>query len=127
MFAKKITYTDFNGSERTETFYFNFTKAELAEMELGRAGGFTEYVDKIVSAQDSVELIKLFKELVLKAYGEKSEDGRRFMKSDAIREAFSQTQAYSDIFMEFAFDEKAAAKFINAVVPADISSSAIDS
>ena len=119
MLKKTITYTDYNGVERKEDFYFNLSKAEIMEMEMSIAGGLTEKINKIVSTQDAPELIKLFKELILTAYGEKSADGKRFMKSKEISEAFAQTEAYSVLFMELATDDKAAAAFINGIVPAD--------
>lgn len=120
MLKKTITYEDFNGVERTEDFFFNLTEAELMEMEMSTVGGFTEMVQKIVKAQDAPALINIFKKLILKAYGEKSADGKRFVKSDEIAEGFAQTNAYSKLFMELATDDKAAADFINSVVPADL-------
>lgn len=124
MLKKTVTYTDYNGVERTEDFRFNLTKAEIAEMELSTDGGFAEMVQKVVAAQDAPTLIKIFKDLVLKAYGEKSPDGKRFVKSEEISTAFSQTEAYSQIFMELATDAKAAAAFINGIVPADMQADA---
>ena len=120
MLKKTITYTDYNGNERTEDFYFNLTKAEVMEMEMSTTGGLAEMIQRIVAAQDAPAIIKIFKELVLKAYGEKSADGKRFIKSDAIAEAFSQTEAYSILFMELATDSDAAAKFVNGITPADV-------
>lgn len=120
MLKKNIKYTDYNGVERNEDFYFNLSKAEIMEMELSTVGGLTEMINKIVAAQDAPAIIKLFKELVLKAYGEKSADGKRFIKNPEIAEAFSQTEAYSILFMELATDADAAAKFVNGIVPADI-------
>lgn len=120
MIKKTITFTDYNGVERTEDFYFNLTKAEVMEMEMSTTGGLAETIQKIVAAQDAPAIIKIFKNLVLKAYGEKSPDGRRFIKSDDISAAFSQTEAYSQIFMELATDADAAAKFVNGIVPADM-------
>lgn len=117
MLKKKITYTDYNGTERTEDFYFNLTKAEITEMELGTSGGLAEMIRKIVDAQDAPSIIRVFKDLILKAYGEKSPDGKRFIKSDEISTAFSQTEAYSQLFMELAMDSDAAAEFINGIVP----------
>jgi len=121
MLKKTISYTDYNGVSRKEDFYFNLTKAEIMEMELGTAGGFAEMLQKIVDAQDQVMIIKIFKDLVLKAYGEKSDDGKRFVKSPEISEAFAQTEAYSILFMELATDAEAAANFVNSIVPADMS------
>lgn len=117
MLKKTIKYTDYNGTERTEDFYFNLSKAEAMELELGTLGGFTEIVNKIVSSQDAPSIIKIFKDFILKAYGEKSLDGKRFMKSKEISEAFSQTEAYSQLFMELATNADAASEFINGVMP----------
>lgn len=124
MLKKTITYTDYNGVERTEDFYFNLSKAELMEMELGTTGGFAEMIQKIVNAQDGPAIIKVFKDLILKAYGEKSADGKRFIKSDEISSAFSQTEAYSQLFMELSTDADAAANFVNGIVPGDVSKQA---
>lgn len=124
MLKKTITYTDYNGSERTEDFYFNLTKAEIMEMELSTTGGLAEMMQRIVAAQDTPALIKLFKDLILKAYGEKSPDGKRFIKSEEIATAFSQTEAYSILFMTLATDDKAAADFVNGIVPAELSKKA---
>lgn len=120
MLKKTITYTDYNGMERTEDFYFNLTKAELMEMEMGTSGGFAEMVQRIVAAKDAPAIIKIFKEMILKAYGQKSPDGRRFIKNDELREEFSQTEAFSILYMELATDDKAAAKFVNGVMPAEM-------
>lgn len=117
MLKKTITYNDYNGTERTEDFYFNLTEAEAMEMELSTTGGLTETIRRIVSAQDTAALFKIFKELILKAYGEKSPDGKRFIKSQEISTAFSQTEAYSKFFMELATDADAAAAFVNGIVP----------
>ena len=117
MLKKTITYTDYNDVERTEDFYFNLTTAELMEMEMGAVGGLSGMIEKIVSAKDAPAIIKVFKELVLKAYGEKSADGKRFIKSKEISDAFSQTEAYSQLFMELATDADAASKFVNGIAP----------
>lgn len=119
MLKRTITYVDYNGSERTEDFYFNLNKAELMEMEMSTTGGLAEMISKIVAAQDAPAIIKIFKELVLKAYGEKSPDGKRMIKTEEIAAAFSQTEAYSQLFMELATDADAAAKFVNGIVPAE--------
>ena len=120
MLKKTITYTDFNGNERTEDFYFNLTKAEVMEMEMSTNGGMAEMIQRIVSAQDAPAIIKIFKDLVLKAYGQKSPDGKRFVKNNELREEFVQTEAYSQLFMELATDADAAAKFVNGIMPADL-------
>lgn len=120
MLKRTITYTDYNGVERKEDFYFNLSKAELAEMELGTTGGYSEMVQKIIDTKDVPSLIGIFKNLVLKAYGVKSDDGRRFIKSDKLSEEFTQTEAYSILFMELANNADAAQKFINGVIPKDL-------
>ena len=124
MIKKTVTYTDYNGIERTENFYFNLSKAEVMEMELSTTGGLAEMIQRIVAAKDAPAIIKIFKDLVLKAYGEKSPDGKRFMKVDAngapLYIAFSQTEAYSQLFMELATDADAAAAFVNGIIPADM-------
>lgn len=117
MFKKVVTYTDFNDVERTEEFYFNLTKAEVLEMQLGKEGGLSEYIKRIIDAKDVPKLISIFKELVLKAYGVKSEDGKRFIKNQDVIDAFSQTNAYSEIFMELATNSKAASAFIEGITP----------
>lgn len=120
MLKQTITYTDYNGNERTEDFYFNLTKAEVMEMEMSTSGGLTETIQRIVTAQDAPAIIKIFKDIVLRAYGEKSLDGKRFIKNDELREAFSQTEAYSQLFMELATDADKASKFVNGIMPADM-------
>lgn len=120
MLKKTITYKDYNDVERTEDFYFNLNEAEMIEMELGKEGGLSEFLKKIVATKDQPELIKMFKDLVLKAYGEKSADGKRFVKSDEIAIAFSQTGAYPKLFMELATNAELAADFVKAIVPNDI-------
>lgn len=120
MLKKTITYTDYNGNDRTETFYFNLSKAELMEMQLGTTGGFDAMVQNIINAQDVPTLMTIFKEIILKAYGEKSADGKRFIKSEEISKAFSETEAYSNLYMELVTDSKAAANFITGLVPKEI-------
>ena len=120
MLKKTVTYVDYNGVERTEDFYFNLTKAEIAEMEMSVEGGFSKMLEEIVASKDNVKIVSLFKQMVLKAYGEKSADGRRFMKSEEISKAFSETEAYSEIFMSLALNESEAAAFVNGIMPANI-------
>ncbi len=117
MLKKTITYTDFNGIERTEDFYFNLTKAEIAEMELEIPGGMTAMIERITKSQDTPSLIKLFKELILRSYGKKSDDGRRFIKNKDIVDDFKDSVAYSELFMELATNADAASAFVNGIVP----------
>jgi hypothetical protein len=117
MLKKTLTYTDFNDVERTEDFYFNLTEAEVADMELTTEGGMATYLQRIIDSKDQAKLIEAFKEIVLKSYGVKSDDGKRFIKSKEITEAFKQTQAYSDIYMALVFDDVEAAEFVNGILP----------
>ena len=123
MIKKTVTYTDFNGNERTEDFYFNLTQVELAELDLGVSGvsgGLLGLLKKIVREKDQRMIVEYFKKIVLMAYGEKSVDGRRFVKSDEIRNGFAPTEAYSKIFMELAKNADEAAKFVNGIMPKEV-------
>ena len=119
MLKKTITYTDYNGTERTEDFYFNLSRAEITEMELSMEGGMRAYIQKIIAAKSQLALVTLFKEIVMKAYGKKSADGRLFMKNDAIRAEFEAHPAYSMIYMDLVTDEAKASAFVNGIIPAD--------
>ena len=123
MLKKTIKYTDYNGMERTEDYYFNLSRAEIMEMEMSTTGGLAEMIQRIVKTQDAPAIIKVFKDLILKAYGEKSPDGKRFIKSEELSNAFSQTEEYSILFMELATDADSAAKFVNGIIPANVEAS----
>ena len=117
MLKKTISFTDYNGVERTEDFYFNLNEAELTEMQLMKEGGLREWLEKMIKSENKVEIMKMFKMIILKAYGEKSADGRRFVKSDAISEAFTQTEAYNKLFMELVSNESTMSEFVKGIVP----------
>lgn len=117
MYTKRIPYVDYNGEKREEDFRFNLTKAELVEMEMSTEGGIEEMMKRIIEAKNRPELIKVFKKLILDSYGEKSPDGKRFIKNDELKEAFSQTQAYSELFMLLSTNDEEAAAFINGIMP----------
>ena len=117
MIKKTITYTDYNEITHTETYYFNLSKAECMEMEMSTSGGLTEMINKIIETQDVPAIIKIFKDLILKAYGVKSPDGKRFIKSEELSTAFAQTEAYSVLFMELATNAEEAAAFVNGIMP----------
>lgn len=124
MYVKKMKYIDFFGKERTEDFYFNLSKAEITEMELSTTGGMSKILEKIMATQDMPALIAIFKDLLLKSYGEPSADGRRFIKSEQLRTEFEQTPAFSDLYMDLVTDADKAAEFINNIVPADMAKQA---
>lgn len=117
MLKKTIAYIDYNGTTRKEDFYFNLTQAEVTELEVSVEGGLVEMINRIVAAQNGKVIIETFKDIILRAYGEKSPDGRRFIKNQEVRDAFAQTEAYSHLFMEMATDAKAASEFVNGIVP----------
>ena len=119
MLKKTMTYVDYDGNQRTEDFYFNLTKAEIMEMDLSASGGLDKMISRIVAEQNGAKIVEIFKEIILKAYGEKSLDGKRFVKSEDISTAFAQTEAYSDLFIELATNADKAAEFINGIVPGD--------
>lgn len=123
MLKKTIKYQDYNGSDREETFYFNLTKAEIMEMEMSTVGGFADMIQKVIEAQDTPTIIRIFKDLILKAYGEKSPDGKRFMKivnGVRLADSFAETEAYSSLFMELATNAESAAAFVNGIIPSDV-------
>ena len=123
MIKKTVTYIDFNGNERTEDFYFNLTQFELAELDLGVSGvggGLLGLLKQIVREKDQRRIVEYFKKIVLMSYGEKSVDGRRFTKSEEIRNGFAPTQAFSKIYMELAQDADAAAAFVNGIMPEEV-------
>lgn len=117
MYRDHRTYVDFNGVERTEDFYFNLSKAEIADMELSTTGGIKDMVNKILEAKDQAKLVSLFKDLICMAYGVKSEDGRNFIKNDKVREDYFSTNAYSDLYMELATNDQFASQFFEAILP----------
>lgn len=115
MIKKTITYKTYDGEEVTNDFYFNLNKAELLEWECSYSGGLSKTIEKMSAERDSTKLVPVVKDLVLKAYGEKSLDGKRFIKTPEITAAFTQTEAYAELFMELATNADAAAEFIEGV------------
>jgi len=120
MLAKEIKYTDFNGVEQADTYHFHLSQTELLEMRESREGGLEEFLKQIVETEDRAQMIAMFKHLILTSVGEKSLDGKSFVKNDDIRKAFEQTAAYNALFMQLATDDKASAEFINGVIPAEL-------
>ena len=120
MIKKTMTYTDYNGNERTEDFYFHLNKAEITKMEMSTQGGMAERIQRIVAAQDQPAIIEVFEDLIQKSYGVKTPDGKGFVKRKEDLEAFIATEAYSDLFMELATNADAASEFVNGIIPADL-------
>jgi hypothetical protein len=120
MLKREISYEDFNGNQTSDVFYFNLSKAELIEMEAEYKQGMAQMLQDVIDSKDNKELVGKFKEIILMAYGEKSEDGKRFIKSESLREEFAQTQAYVELFMEMATNADAAVQFLSGILPRDI-------
>lgn len=120
MLKKTITYEDFNGTPVVEDHYFHLTKADLIEMEMGHKGGLHEYLQKIVDSEDGKAIISEFKKLILGSYGKKSEDGRRFIKTQELRDEFLSSEAYSTMFLELCTNADKAAEFVNGIIPAGL-------
>lgn len=125
MLQKTITYEDFNGEERSETFYFNLTKTELAKLEYSHGGGLTEWIKRAVEKRDGKTILETFEEIVKATYGVKSPDGKTFMKSDAIFEEFKSTNAYDQLYMELVTDGEKAAEFITQCMPKELREEAV--
>ena len=117
MIKKTVTYTDFDGNERTEDFYFHLTEQELTEWELSVDGGLSGVLERIIKSKDNKKIIEIFKDLLIKSYGEKTPDGRGFIKNDEILNNFRYTQAFSDLYMELATNDRAASEFVNGIMP----------
>jgi hypothetical protein len=120
MYKKTMTYTDYNGQSIKEDFYFNLTRAEIMEMQLEKVGGLAEKIQEVIDSKNVPELIKIFKDLILRSYGIKSEDGKHFIKSDELSKSFTQTEAYSDLFMLLATNADEAAAFVNGIIPENL-------
>lgn len=118
MIKKTITYTDYDGNERTEDFFFHMNKAEVLEMEYSIGGGLSKSIEKISKLQDTTKIIPMLKDLILRSYGEKSGDGKRFIKSEELSKAFEQTEAYSNLIVDLITHADEAGKFIGGIIGA---------
>lgn len=137
MLKKTVTYVDFNEKNQVEDCFFNLTKTELLEMAMDLPEGVSESVGndpekmdedkavaKLMESLGNKGILNFIKELVLKSYGVKSEDGRRFMKVDEngkpLSIEFSQTMAFEAIMEEFMTNDLAASEFVNGIIPSSI-------
>ena len=120
MIKQTITYTDYNGVEVTGDFWFNLTKAELLKLQLKTPGGLSGIIERLIAEKDTAKIVSLFEDIILHSYGVKSDDGKRFIKNDQVREEFTQSEAYSELFVKLISDEKAAAEFVNGIIPKDV-------
>ena len=117
MYSRKVKYEDYDGNPREVECFFNLNKAELLELQMSWDGGLEKVLEKIVAEHDQKRMIEMFKMIMLKSYGQKSLDGNRFIKSQQLTEEFTQTEAYSELFMLFATDADVASEFINGIIP----------
>lgn len=120
MLKKTIKYTNYNGEEKERDFFFNLKKSELVDLNFSTPKGFIDYINEITEANDAVKLWKAFRDIVVMAYGEKSPDGERFIKSEELAKAFEETEAFSELIVELINSEDAAANFINGIMPKDL-------
>lgn len=122
MLVKTIKYEDFDGNEREEDFYFNLSKNELVNWNLSTEGGIKAFIDGIIKSKDVPKIAEQFKKLILMAYGEKSPDGKRFIKSEELSKAFSETNAFDELYMSFFGKDGAAnaAEFVTGLLPKDV-------
>ena len=120
MYKRTITYTDYFGQERKEDVYFNLNRSELTKLQLSTQRGYVNMLQDLIDKNDGPTIMKTFDEIIRMAYGEKSEDGRRFIKSPELSEAFTQTPMYDQLYMELCTDAKAAAEFVNNIIPQDL-------
>lgn len=127
MYKKTITYTDFDGNERTEDFYFNLTKADVAKMEMSVNGGYAAMLRKIAGSNNAPVIRDTFEKFIIDSYGEKSPDGREFYKSEEITKKFMATEAYSVLFMELCTDSTSASEFVKGVLPKSLADQVDDS
>lgn len=120
MLKKTITFKDLDGNSLTEDFYFHLSKAKIMEMELSTTGGLEASMKQLIQKRDGATIMSVFKELILKSYGERSLDGKTFLQSDELSKAFEQTDAYSELFVSLVTDDEAAAEFFNGILPEDV-------
>jgi hypothetical protein len=120
MIKKTITYETFDGGSVTEDFYFNMSKAELVELEISQKDGFGEALQRMIKSEDNMAILEAFKSIIMMSIGRKSDDGKRFIKNDQIRDEFMQTNAYSELFFEIAQDADQASSFIRGILPSSL-------
>lgn len=116
MLKREIIYENYDGVEIKETFYFNLTRSEIVMMGMEDDGDLAERLKAIVDTKDGKQIVKVLHDLLLRSYGEKSSDGRRFVKSPELSKAFSETPAFDILFDEI-LDPDKALDFINALIP----------
>ena len=120
MYKKTITYTDYNDVEQTEDFYFNLNKAELMRIQLQNNGTLQAKLERLINTRETSEIAQIFQDIIDMSYGVKSDDGKRFIKNQEVLDAFKQTEAYSELYVELTTNTDAAVEFITGIIPAKI-------
>lgn len=120
MIKKTIEYEDFDGNKNVEDFYFHLSKAEITELEVSFEGGLTGHLQEIIKSDDGAEIMAAFKKILYASCGRRSEDGKKFIKSEEITEDFVFSNAYDALFMEIVLDAEKAAEFIRGIIPHDV-------
>ncbi len=118
MIKQTVTYIDYDGTQRTEDKYFHMTKRELIKWETeSGSGGMDKFIEKIIETEDRKTLIEMFDDLILRAYGEKSIDGRSFVKTPELRKEFEDSACYDQLFMDLIQDTDKLTTFVNGLIP----------
>lgn len=120
MLRKEVEYKDFDGNDRKDVLWFHLNEVEITEMDLETSGGLVKYMESIIDKNDVNQLITIFKDLLIRSYGERSMDGKHFYKDDKIRNEFVSSAAYPVLYMEMVSDADKAVEFINGIVPSNI-------
>lgn len=134
MIKRTVTYEDFNGVTHTEDLYFNLTKTEMSKIVLEEAkfdpdgnqdeesmNAFSDRLREIGRSGDGKKIIDMFEWLLKISYGEKSEDGRRFVKNDEVYEDWRYSASYDQFWQDLMLSETGdMVEFINGIIPADL-------
>ena len=121
MIKKTITYEDFNGGKQTEDVYFHLSKTELIDLEYSFEGGLTEILPELIKDKNIPKILELFKSIILKSYGKRSEDGRTFIKNEEEAQEFLKSPVFDALFMELLSSPETATAFIGGIIPKDLS------
>ena len=117
MIIESLTYKNFKGEEVTRKLYFNISKPEFMDLQLSEEEGLSDLIHRVIDAKDNAEIVRVFKKILLTAYGELSGDGETFMKSAEISHKFECSAAYEHLYMKMLENAEYAANFVNQLVP----------
>lgn len=120
MFSREFEYTGYDGKPKKDTYWFNLTEAELYEIDLSSVRGFTAQMNQLLKEERTKEIVDAFKGIILGAVGVISADGRKFIKSEEIKEDFYRSKAYSILFVELVSSGEKVAEFLKGAIPDEI-------